>query len=54
MLDEPPQLLGYSGRLSGGNPTVNCIVQGQLVKVWNGSGWVREYSENPAWIIRDF
>ena len=32
MLDEPPQLLGYSGRLSGGNPTVNCIVQGQLVK----------------------
>lgn len=43
-----------SGRLSGGNPTVNCIVQGQLVKVWNGSDWVREYSENPAWIIRDF
>lgn len=42
-----------SGRLSGGNPTVNGIVQGKLVKVWNGSTWVEEYSENPAWIIRD-
>lgn len=42
-----------SGRLSGGNPTVNGIVQGKLVKVWNGSTWVEEYSENPAWIIRE-
>ena len=43
-----------SARLSGGNPTINGIVQGRLVKVWNGSSWVYEYSENPAWIIRDF
>ena len=43
-----------SGRLSGGNPTVNCIVQGQRVKVWKDSAWVSEYSENPSWIIRDF
>lgn len=43
-----------SARLSGGNPTINGIVQGKKVKVWNGSTWVYDYSENPAWIIRDF
>lgn len=43
-----------SGRLSGGNPTINGIVQGKKVKVWKDNAWVVDYSENPAWIIRDF
>lgn len=43
-----------SGRLSGGNPTINGIVQGKKIKVWKNNAWVTEYSENPAWIIRDF
>lgn len=43
-----------SSRLSGSNPTINAIVQGMKVKVWKNNQWVTEYSENPAWIIRDF
>lgn len=43
-----------SARLSGSNPTINCIVKGQKVKVFRDGAWQFEYSENPAWIIRDF
>lgn len=43
-----------SARLSGSNPTINATIKGMKVKVWNGNQWVVEYSENPAWIIRDF
>lgn len=43
-----------SSRLSGSNPTINAIIKGQKVKVLKNNQWVLEYSENPAWIIRDF
>lgn len=43
-----------SSRISGSNPTVNCIVRGMKVKVYRNGNWCLEYSENPAWIIRDF
>ena len=43
-----------SSRLNGSNPTINTYVKGMKVKVWKNNQWVVEYSENPAWIIRDF
>lgn len=43
-----------SSRLSGSNPTINAIIRGMKVKVFKNNQWQREYSENPAWIIRDF
>lgn len=43
-----------SSRLSGSNPTINAIVRGMKVKVFRNGSWYTEYSENPAWIIRDF
>ena len=43
-----------SARLSGSNPTINAYVKGMKVEVWNGNGFYLKYSENPAWIIRDF
>lgn len=43
-----------SSRLRGSNPTINATIKGMKVKVWNGSSWQVQYSENPAWIIRDF
>lgn len=43
-----------SSRLSGSNPTINAFVKGMKVEVWKGGKWSIEYSENPAWIIRDF
>ena len=43
-----------SSRLSGSNPTINAMVKGMKCKVWKNNQWVVEYTENPAWIIRDF
>lgn len=43
-----------SSRLSGSNPTINSVVRGMRVKVFRNGSWYTEYSENPAWIIRDF
>lgn len=43
-----------SSRLSGSNPTINAMVKGMKCKVWKNNKWVTEYTENPAWIIRDF
>src|SRR5690606_10953247 len=35
-------------------PTITCVVHGRKVPVWNGSEWVEQYSNNPAWVILDF
>lgn len=43
-----------SSRLSGSNPTINSVIRGMRVKVFRNGSWFTEYSENPAWIIRDF
>lgn len=43
-----------SSRLSGSNPTINATIKGMKVKVYRNGNWYTEYSENPAWIIRDF
>ena len=43
-----------SSRLGGSNPTINTYIKGMKVKVWKDNNWSVEYSENPAWIIRDF
>ena len=37
---------------TGGNPVVSARVKGVSVKQWNGSAWVTDWSDNPAWIIR--
>src|SRR5690554_1558434 len=37
-----------------GSPTITSIVEGRIVKVWNGSTWVEQYSTNPAWCLYDF
>lgn len=36
-----------------GHATVTCIVRGRKVKVYNGSSWVEQYSNNPVWCLRD-
>ena len=45
-----------SSRMSSSSPTINQIVKGMKCKVWHSESglWVTEYTENPAWIIRDF
>lgn len=43
-----------SNRLGGSNPTINAHIKGMKVPVLKNNIWVNEYSENPAWIIRDF
>jgi len=49
-------LLGISAvateQLSG-SIKVSCIVEGRLVRVYNGSSWSIEYSTNPAWVLYD-
>ena len=35
------------------SPTVTSEVEGRLVEVWNGSEWIEEYSDNPAYILLD-
>lgn len=37
-----------------GSPTITSIVEGRYVKVWDGSTWASQYSNNPAWCILDF
>jgi hypothetical protein len=34
-------------------PTITCVVKGRKVRTWSGSGWVSQYSNNPAWCILD-
>lgn len=45
--------LTASNRIGGGNPTINATIRGMQVDVYKNGEWVHEYSENPAWIIRD-
>src|SRR5690606_20206749 len=35
-------------------PTITCIVEGIKVPVWDGSQWVKQYTNNPAWVLLDF
>ncbi len=37
-----------------GNPTITSIVEGRKIEVWNGSQWVIQYSQNPAYCLLDF
>lgn len=37
-----------------GSPTITSIVEGRIIKVWNGSSWTESYNNNPAWCILDF
>jgi predicted phage tail protein len=37
-----------------GNPTITSIVEGRKVEVWDGSQWVVQYSQNPAYCLLDF
>lgn len=37
-----------------GNPTFTAIVEGRIIDVWNGSQWVQQYSNNPAYCLLDF
>jgi hypothetical protein len=37
-----------------GNPTLTATVAGRNdVKLWNGSAWVNEWTNNPVWCFRD-
>lgn len=36
-----------------GNPTITSIVEGRKIQVYNGSTWVEEYSQNPAFATLD-
>ncbi|OUN01430.1 MAG: hypothetical protein BAA04_04905 [Firmicutes bacterium ZCTH02-B6] len=35
-------------------PTITCVVEGRRVPVWTGTGWVTQYTNNPAWCLLDF
>lgn len=35
-------------------PTITAEIKGKKVKVWNGSSFDTEWSDNPAWCIRDY
>ena len=37
-----------------GNPTITSIVEGRKVEIWDGSQWVVQYSQNPAYCLLDF
>ncbi|MCG8515664.1 MAG: phage tail protein [Halanaerobiales bacterium] len=37
-----------------GNPTITSIIEGRKIEVWNGSSWVIQYSQNPAYCLLDF
>lgn len=43
-----------AGENISGNPTITSIVEGRKIEVWNGSSWVTEYSQNPAYCLLDF
>ena len=45
-----------SDQLNGGSPTITSVVNGLLVKTWDGTAWSsdKKFSRNPAAIIRDF
>lgn len=35
-------------------PQITSDVKGSKIKVWNGSSWVTEWSDNPIWCLRDY
>ena len=35
-------------------PTITAEIKGMKVKVWDGASWSTEWSDNPAWCIRDY
>ena len=37
-----------------GAPTITSIIEGRTIEIWNGSSWVTQYSNNPAYCILDF
>jgi hypothetical protein len=37
-----------------GIPQVTADIEGVKVKVWDGASWTVEWSDNPAWCIRDY
>lgn len=46
--------LNLSEKLQGGNPTITMLVKGKKVWVWRNGSWYYEWSNNPAWCLRDF
>ena len=49
-------ILGFSALATeelSGTINITCVSKGRIVQVYNGSSWVLEYSNNPAWIIID-
>ena len=46
--------LKYSEKLTGSNPTITSIVKGIKVLCWDGSTWVKQWSENPSYCLLDF
>ncbi len=41
-----------SNQLSG-SFKFSCVVKGQLVRIWDGSSWKVDWTDNPAWICYD-
>lgn len=41
-----------TGQISGGLD-FSCIVDGSLVRVWDGAVWTVQFSNNPAWVAYD-
>ena len=37
-----------------GTPTLTSIVRGREIEVYDGSSWVTQYSNNPAYVLLDF
>jgi len=46
--------LKQSDQLQGGNPTITAIAKGSKVWVYRDNRWQFEWSNNPAWIVRDY
>jgi predicted phage tail protein len=36
-----------------GSLDFTCTIDGSIVQVWNGSAWVSQWSDNPAWVAYD-
>lgn len=49
-------MLGFEGLATdqlNGEINITSVVEGRVVFVYNGTNWVIEYSNNPAWVIID-
>lgn len=36
-----------------GSLDFSCLIHGSIVRVWNGTAWVAQWSDNPAWVAYD-